>query len=86
MTCAINVEDDNIIDLINKRGACRPVKTILDKLKIDDNSFAVIFKAVDGTIWGAITLDGDVNECGGTGHKTASSLLKERLYHGEFIN
>lgn len=74
-------ENKKIVELINKKGSCGKVETIFDKLKLDDESFVVIYDTTDGPLWGAFIIDGKVNECGGTGHTTAGQLIKDRLIH-----
>lgn len=89
-------ENKKIVNLINENGcATGKVSVILDKLKLGEGCFAVLFinelpptKVSDigeysGEL-GAIIIDWKVGECGACNHTSAGELLAEKLRNGEF--
>lgn len=90
-------ENQKIVDLINEKGALLGrVEDILDKIKLNDGSFAVIVSnvfpderdeenlPVDAGQWGVIIVDWKINESGASSHVSAGDLLADRLLNGEF--
>lgn len=80
-----SMKNKDIIKILNCGACCGDVQKILDVFQIKSDSFAVTFLNQDGNLYGAIILDGEVNESGGTGHETAADLLLDRIRNGEIM-
>jgi len=70
-------ENDKIAEIIKETGSCGELVSIDDKLKLDDNSWALIACTICGPQWGIIIINNIVFVSGGTNSCTAGEYIIE---------